>query len=256
MQKKGQYVILPASIRSDSGMKPAIAHPETNMRNTRSLLSISLILSGILLSFPLIAKMELPQVTAEGLERVPDTRLAVVYAEPDIDLSVYSKLLLIEPQVAFRKNWRQDINRNLRQTITPQDMQNIRTELAAMFNEILISKLESGNYVLVKEQGEDVLIIRPAILDLNVNSPDTPRATTTRSLSRSAGDMTLYLELRDSITGDILAKALDYQADHSNITTFVRDRTRNEQAARRILNEWAQILLNGLDETMRVASGP
>lgn len=226
------------------------------MRNTRSLFSFLLVLSGVLLSFPLIAKNELPQVTAEGLERVPDTRLEVVYAEPHIDLSVYSKLLLIEPQVAFRKDWRRDINRNMPYTITPQDMQNIRTELAAMFNEILTSKLEAGNYVLVKEQGEDVLIIRPAILELNVNAPDTPRTGNTRSLSRSAGDMTLYLELRDSITGDILAKALDHQADLSNVTTFVRDRTRNEQAARRILDEWAQILLSGLDETMRVASGP
>lgn len=226
------------------------------MRNNMSTFSISLILSGILLSFPLIANEELPQVTAEGLERVPDTRLAVVYAEPDLDLSEYSKLLLIEPQVAFRKDWRRDVNRNNPYTITPQDMQNIRTELAAMFKEILISKLEAGNYVLVKEQAEDVLIIRPAILELNVNAPDTPRTGTTRSLSRSAGDMTLYLELRDSITGDILAKALDYQADLSNVTTFVRDRTRNEQAARRILNEWAQILLKGLDETMQVASGP
>jgi len=236
-------------------MKPAITHPETRMRNTKCLISFSLILSGILLSFPLIATNELPQVTAEGLERVPDTRLRVVYAEPGIDLSTYSKLLLIEPQVAFRKDWRRDINRNNPFTITPQDMQNIRTELAAMFYEILISKLEAGNYFLVKEQGEDVLIIRPAILDLNVNAPDTARATTTRSLSRSAGDMTLYLELRDSVTGDILAKALDYQADHSNVTTFVRDNTRNEQAARRILDQWAQILLSGLDETMRVASG-
>jgi hypothetical protein len=134
-------------------------------------------------------------------------------------------------------------------------MQNIRTKLAAMFKEILVSKLKDSDHVLVDEQGEDVLIIRPAILDLNVNSPDTPRSRNQRSVVRSAGDMTLYLELRDSLTGDILAKALDHQVDRSNVTTFMLDSTRNENAARRILEGWAEILVNGLDETMRVAPG-
>ena len=67
--------------------------------------------------------------------------------------------------------------------------------------------------------------------------------------------MMLYLELRDSLTGDILAKALDYQVDNSIVTMFVSDRTRNEKAARRILDGWAEILVNGLNETMQVASG-
>jgi hypothetical protein len=134
-------------------------------------------------------------------------------------------------------------------------MQDIRAELAAMFKEILVSKLKASGQVLVEEQGEDVLIIRPAILDLNISSPDTARNRNQRSITRSAGDMTLYLELRDSLTGDIMAKALDRQTDRSNVTTFVTDKTRNENAARRILDGWAEILVNGLDETMKVTSG-
>jgi len=214
-----------------------------------------IIILGLLINFPLSAREDIPQLTAEGLHLVPDTHLRLVYADPDADLGVYSSLLLIDPQVAFRKDWRRDINQNKPYVVTAQDMQNIRTELAAMFKEILVSKLEASDHVLVEEQGEDVLIIRPAILDLNISSPDTPRTRNTRSIARSAGDMTLYLELRDSLTGDILAKALDHQADRSNVTTFVTDKTRNEKAARRILDGWAEILVNGLDETMQVASG-
>ena len=210
---------------------------------------------GLLLNNPLNAGDDIPLFTADGLHLVPDTHLRLVYADPDADFGVYSKLLLINPQVAFRKDWRRDINQNKPYVVTAQDMQNIRTELATMFKEILVSKLQASDHVLVEEQGEDVLIIRPAILDLNITSPDTPRATTTRSIARSAGDMTLYLELRDSLTGDILAKALDHQVDRSNITTFVTDRTRNKKAARRILDGWAEILVNGLNETMQVASG-
>ena len=220
----------------------------------KSTISIIIIL-GLLINFPLLAREDIPQVTADGLHLVPDTHLHLVYADPDADLSVYSKLLLIDPQVAFRKDWQRDINQNKPFFVTAQDMQDIRTELAAMFKEILVSKLKAGGQVLVEEQGEDVLIIRPAILDLNISSPDTARNRNQRSITRSAGDMTLYLELRDSLTGDVLAKALDRQTDRSNVTTFVRDRTRNENAARRILDGWAEILVNGLDETMKATSG-
>ena len=220
----------------------------------KSTISIIIIL-GLLINFPLLAREDIPQVTADGLHLVPDTHLHLVYADPDADLSIYSKLLLIDPQVAFRKDWQRDINQNKPFFVTAQDMQDIRTELAAMFKEILVSKLKASGKVLVEEQGEDVLIIRPAILDLNISSPDTARNRNQRSITRSAGDMTLYLELRDSLTGDVLAKALDRQTDRSNVTTFVRDRTRNENAARRILDGWAEILVNGLDETMKVTSG-
>jgi len=210
---------------------------------------------ALLLNCPLSAGDDFPLVTADGLHRVPDTRLRLVYADPDADLGVYSKLLLINPSVTFRKDWQRDINRDKPYNVTAQDTQNIRTKLAAMFKEILVSKLQAGGHVLVEEQGEDVLIVRPAILDLNISSPDTQRASSIRSIARSAGDMTLYLELRDSLTGDILAKALDHQMDLSNITTFLTDKKRNEKAARRILDEWAEILVNGLDETMQVTSG-
>jgi len=218
--------------------------------------TISIIITlGLLINFSLLAREDIPQVTADGLHLVPDTHLRLVYADPDADLAVYSKLLLIDPQVAFRKDWQRDINQNNPRVVTTQDMQNIRTRLSAMFKEILVSKLKANDHVLVDEQSEDVLIIRPAILDLNVNSPDTPRSRNQRSVVQSAGDMTLYLELRDSLTGDILAKALDHQTDRSNVTTFMMDRTRNEKAARRILDGWAEILVNGLNETMRVTSG-
>ena len=130
----------------------------------KSTISIIIIL-GLLINFPLLAREDAPRVTADGLHLVPDTHLRLVYADPDADLGIYSKLLLIDPQVAFRKDWQRDINQNKPFFVTAQDMQDIRTELAAMFKEILVAKLKASGHVLVEEQGEDVLIIRPAILE-------------------------------------------------------------------------------------------
>ena len=200
------------------------------------------------------ARKEAPQVTPDGLELLPDTQLALVYADPDADLSHYDSLLLIDTQVAFIKNWRRDINTNKPYSISAGDMQNIKVSLSQVFGEIFTTELESAGFKLTREQAENVLIVRPAILDLNISSPET-RSGRTRNLTESAGEMTLYLELRDSITGDVLVKALDHQFDRSNVTTFMQDSTRNEKAARRILTRWAQILVQGLSEAKVIASG-
>ncbi len=58
-----------------------------------------IIILGLLITFPLSAREDIPQVTAEGLHLVPDTHLRLVYADPDADLAVYSSLLLIDSRV-------------------------------------------------------------------------------------------------------------------------------------------------------------
>jgi len=55
---------------------------------------------GLFISFSLSARDDIPQVTPDRLHGVPDTPLRLVYADPDADLGVYSKLLMIYPQVA------------------------------------------------------------------------------------------------------------------------------------------------------------
>jgi hypothetical protein len=212
-------------------------------------MKIMILVIGLLVGLSASARDKTPPAIVDGLHLVPDTQLGLVYAEPDADLSVYANLLLLDAQVAFKKNWRRDINQNKPYHVTADEMQKIKADVSALFREIFTRELQSAGFVLVSQLSPDTLIIRPAILDLNVNSPDIPSTRNTRNITESAGDMTLYLELRDSITGDVLVKAMDFQFDRSNITTFMLDRTRNERAARQLLTNWAQVLVNGLQET-------
>ena len=212
-------------------------------------MKIIILVLALLASLPASAREKTAPAIVDGLHLVPDTQLGLVYAEPDADLSVYKQLLLIDAQVAFKKNWQQNINQDKPYHVTAEDMQKIRKDVSTLFREIFTRELQSAGFVLVSQQSPDTMIIRPAILDLNVNSPDNSRGGTTRNITESAGDMTLYLELRDSITGDVLVKAMDFQFDRSNITPFMMDRTRNERAARQLLTSWAQVLVNGLKET-------
>jgi len=210
---------------------------------------------GLLIYLPALAKEKAPPTIIDGLELIPDTQMGLVYADPEADLGFYNNLLLMDAQVAFKKDWLRDINQDKPYRVTPGDMERIKAEVSALFREIFTDKLQAAGFVLVSQQSPETMIIRPAILDLNVNSPATPSANTTRNITESAGDMTLYLELRDSVTGDVLVKAMDFKFDRSNITTFMMDRTRNERAARKLLTNWAQVLVNGLKEAQVGTTG-
>ena len=216
--------------------------------NSHSLLSMPVLM--IMLTGGAVAELpDPPNSTVDGLQRVEDTQMAHVYAEPGVDLSVYNRILLMEPHIAFTSNWLGTQNSIPNQRVTAEDMQRIKSELSGLFREVFTEELQNnGGYVLVDGAAEDVLIVRPAILDLNVIAPATSRNRTQRSLITSAGSMTLYLELMDSVTGDMLVKAIDFKFDRSRTRVEAANNVRNERAAREMLGHWAELLRKGLDE--------
>ena len=211
----------------------------------------------IILSFILLAtisvttmaksKKELPEYTVEGLKLIPGTKdIAIVYAEEGADLSQYDRVYLVEPYVAFKKNWQRDQNRGTIKVRT-SDMDRIKVNVKELFMEVFTEELEKGGYELANERAEDVLIVKPAIIDLNVNAPDIRTTGRTNTYTDSAGSMTLYIELYDSETDDLLAKALDPKADSR--AGFMQWQTgpANRAAAKRMMQPWAEALRKGLD---------
>lgn len=196
-----------------------------------------------------------PEVTVDGLHLVKDTKMALVYAKPGVDLSQYNRIYLTEPQIAFTKNWLRTQNSIPNQTVRNEDMQRIKTDLAALFMEVFREELQNnGGYVLVDGIAEDVLIVHPAIVDLDVFAPDTPGTAGRRSAIPSVGTMTLYMELIDSVTGDLLVKAIDNKFDRTRTHIQAQNRVRNEAAAREMLNDWANLLRLALDEARTMVS--
>lgn len=197
-------------------------------------------------------KEELPEVTEDGLHRVPDSKLAVVYAEPGADLSQYQRVQLVDAYVAFKKNWERDQRSRSADPlrVTSRDVEKIKNNLAQEFRAVFTKVLEDGGYEVVNESGEDVLLIRPAIINLDATAPDTMSAGRSQTLTQSAGEMTLYIELYDSVTGDLIAKALDRKVDNPSRAGFYTwtNSVTNKQAAERILKGWATILLDALNE--------
>ena len=208
-----------------------------------------LLLSASLLTISgLSIAQDRSEFTVEGLQLVEDSNLALVYAQPDVDWSLYSKIYLDDAFVAFKKNWKRNYNRDHSGKISADDMAKIKMELSGLFRDVFAETLEEGGYELVFETGEDVLQIKPAIIGLDVVAPDHGSPGVSRTYAETAGEMTLYLELYDSVSGAMLAKALDRKEDRRTGYFEWQNRVTNRAAANRILKVWANVLKEGLDD--------
>ena len=223
-----------------------------NIMNLKTTIKITILVLGLLAGLSASAREKTAPAIVDGLHLVPGTQLGLVYAEPEADLSVYSKLLLIDAQVAFKKNWDRDQRSRSASKLSTSSRVNtkkIKQDLAEEFEAVFTEALNSGGYEVVTEAADDVLLVRPAIVDLDINGPQTHGSGRSNTYTRSAGEMTLYIELFDSVTGDLIAKALDRKADtaRQGFYTWTNSVT-NKTAAKRILQGWAEILLDALNE--------
>lgn len=220
-------------------------------------------LAGItmLAALPLSAdKTELPEITEDGLHLLEDSKLAIVYVEPGASLAGYNGVKLLDAYVAFKKNWMRDQRKNSANplSVTTNDVEKIKDNLAKEFQAVFVEALQDAGYRVTDEAAEDVLLVRPAIINLDVTAPDTAKAGRSYSMTSSAGEMTLYLELYDSVTGDLIAKAMDRKVDNptrNGYYTWTNSVT-NRQAAMRILKGWSEILVDALNEAHEAAKTP
>ena len=202
----------------------------------------------------LAAKDDVPKTTHDGLDLVEGTKLRVVYMKPGASLAQYKRVSMLDCYVAFKKNWQRDYNRDeidLTQQVRPSDMKRIKDKVAREFKRVFTKELETkGGYQIVDESvtGDDVLIIRPAIINLDVTAPDTMSAGFNRTFTANPGQMTLYIELYDSVTNSIIARAIDPQAARGMGRFQMSNSVTNTADADRILRKWADILRSNLGD--------
>jgi putative sterol carrier protein len=201
---------------------------------------------------------DLPKVSHDGLELRENSDLRVVYVKPGATLEAYKRIALLDCFISFRKNWERDYNseaRGMGQRVNKKDMERIKKRLADEFRTVFTKELETdGGYEIVDEGAEDVLILRPAIINLDVTAPDTRAPGMNRTIVSSAGSMTLYLELYDSLTNDIIARVIDPRADRGRGGgAMLGNSVSNKAEADRILRRWADILRDHLDAARAAA---
>jgi hypothetical protein len=202
------------------------------------------------ISVPLTALAEDANPQFENLVPVGEPNVAVAYIDPDADFSVFKRVMLLDTFVAFRSGWERDQRRGTRGTrISASDMERIKTRVSELFNSVMIESLEANDgYEVVSEPDYDVLLVRAAIIDLDVTAPDTSTAGRSRTYTANSSAATLYIELFDSVSGQIIGRAFDRQSTR-NAGSMMRwsNRASNTADARRVFRGWSETLRGFLD---------
>ena len=187
----------------------------------------------------------------ENLDPVKGAKAALVEIDPNADFSVYKRLVLLDTQVAFRSGWERDQKRpGSRIGISKSEVNKIKDEVAALFEQVFSEVLSAdGGYEIVTEADEDVLLIRTAIIDLDITAPASQTSYASRTYTNQTGAATLYIELFDSISGQILGRAADRQTIRGGDDQFTwTNKASNRNNATKLFREWALALRKFLDE--------
>ena len=186
----------------------------------------------------------LPQVSTDGLHLVSGTKLAAVYLKPGADLGQYDKIALLDTYVAFAKNWQRNYNEEatFEDQISDQQMQKIRQNVSRGFAAEFTKVLTADGRQFVTKGGTGVLILRPAIIDLRITQPDLMTPGMEATFVASTGSMTLYLEMLDGKTGDLIARVIDPEAANDDGIAQVANSVTNTADFDRIVRRWAELL--------------
>jgi hypothetical protein len=207
------------------------------------------LIAAAALSVTAVAGAKAPD-TWDGLTLVKSKRLENVFLLPDADFRAYTKVILDPAEVAFRKDWQRDVNsggRGLSGRVSDRHARDILDEARKRFERIFAEAFRKAGYELVTEPGEDVLRVSTALLNLDVQAPETMAAGRTRTYSREAGHATFVLQVRDSLSGQLLGRAIDAQWAGDN-GAFMRNKVMNIADFEQLFAQWAKRSTQGLDQ--------
>jgi len=199
------------------------------------------------------------EVTHDGLTRLDRTVLDVVWARTDIDLTSYNKIMFEGVGIEFRPvdgpySGRAGTGGVSRTTSSRSVFQLdeatktlVREEISGAFVEEMAN---SDVYQIVETPGPEVLLLRVGLLDVISRVPPTPIGRSSIFLD-SVGEATLVLELRDSTSNAILARAVDRRAaDRPGSTVMESNTATNRADVRRLGRRWASLIRGGVEDLM------
>ncbi|HIG43112.1 MAG: DUF3313 family protein [bacterium] len=194
-----------------------------------------------------------PTISHDGLHLDEDSGRSIIYVKPDADFSVYDQFLMLDAYVAFKKNWVRNTKVAGRR-ISNKDLERIKAEAAELLYESFKEELdENGGYRFVEAADDNVMIMRPALIDLEITAPDLMQGGRTTQYVASAGAATIYLELYDSVSGEILARIVDRRSMRDYGVAQWANRASNRADAKRMFKRWGQLLREGMDEQRKEA---
>lgn len=201
----------------------------------------------VLLAAPSVVAAKAPD-TWDNLIKVNSKKLEAVYLLPNADFRPYTKVMLDPAQVAFQQNWRSNINDasvGLDNRITDADATKIADTARSGFESIFAKAYADAGYQVVTTPGPDVLRLVTGVLNLSIDAPDTGMSMAT-TYTAEAGEATVVIEARDSLTNAVLGRAVDQRA--AGDMPGMRTSATNREDFEDLFKTWAKSSVQGLNE--------
>lgn len=191
------------------------------------------------------------EVTWDGLHRVDKTSMDAVWMKPDVDLSRYTGLVLAAAGMTLKpvehgQRWWPGVDDQTEFPISAENRQRLQEEMRKAFAEEL-SKTQ--RYEIVEQPGPGVLLLAGELLDVVSRVPPVDECVGQCDVYLTdIGEATLVLELRDSVTNEVLVRAVDRRVAESTGWAINANSVTVWPEVRRLAQSWARLVRERLEE--------
>ncbi|MBW8189638.1 DUF3313 domain-containing protein [Neiella marina] len=218
----------------------------------RNLASLVMIVTSLSLSLghtTLYAADQEPQTSYDHLVKVESKKVKELYLKQGETFADYDRMLLAVADVAFRKNaYRsQFASRNQMEKGIAKASDKLQVLFDDTFREVINEK---GDFKFTNQRSESTLLVVPKLINVYLTTLDEASSTSSmKTYAESAGEMTLVLELYDSVSGEILARIVDHKQATDWGKMVRQSSTETRHQSRRMVKGWASDLNDGLIES-------
>jgi len=188
------------------------------------------------------------EVTVDGLHKVVNSAFRDAWVKPSADFGSYSAVVLDPIDISYRRKPKSTKYSTGSGNFALTDDQMAR--MKRYFREVFTAELrKSPHYGVTDSAGPAVLRLAASIKDLRVKVPTELVPGRGRVYVTNVGEMTLLLELRDSLSGEILARVADRREARIGGGFDLRSSSSvsNTEAVKSVFRRWASILRTRLD---------
>jgi hypothetical protein len=194
-------------------------------------------------------------LTADGLRRVRWSEHGAEFLRPGADFSDYRQVLLDPLSISTAQGERPSLGAVRQYAPTPDYLDGLRST----FQEAFASEFGGRGTSLASAPGPGVLRVGGLVTDLVLTARLDPEQQVDQfDLISSFGELTLMLDVRDSVTGESLLRTVDREpiARDPVAGAVVNSTGANLSAQRLLFARQAQLLHERLDELRAMGRAP
>ena len=211
---------------------------------------MALVMAGCASAPPTVQTGPDAEVSYDGLHLVDNSVFKMAWADPDADWARYNKFIPGGAVYEFRavKKGSSTARATSSQSefwIDDKSRAKLEEETKNIFTEELA---KSTRFTVTDARAADALIIRGALHDIVSNVPSTANtAGRSEVYLSSVGEATLILEAVDSLSGEVIFRAVERRAAAPSTGGVRANSVTTWSEVRRMVRRWATTLQKGMD---------